>query len=179
MREFPQCPRCSVVFIGASTPQGGRARNKPFPERSTGYCATCHIGLTKINGVWAATVAMSERACVQVPSKDRDRMLRPLERRVLRLVDEGVGDVEIARRFRRSPRMIRRIIVMTRLPRDNGAHPLQGKRLRPLERRVLRWRERGAAYAEIGPRFRRSPAFVERVEVLARYKLEQLGRGTS
>jgi len=30
-------------------------RNRPFPERSTGYCATCHISLTKIDAVWAAT----------------------------------------------------------------------------------------------------------------------------
>jgi DNA-binding CsgD family transcriptional regulator len=104
-------------------------------------------------------------------------MLRPIERRVLRLVDEGVTEVEIARRFRRSPQMIRRIIAMTRLPRAMGAQVLQGKGLRPLERRVLRWRDRGAAYTEIAPRFRRSPAFVERVEVLARYKLEQRGRG--
>jgi hypothetical protein len=103
-------------------------------------------------------------------------MLRPLERRVLRLVDEGVGDVEIARRFRRSPGMIQRIVEMARLPRANGAHALRGKGLRPLERRVLRWRDCGAAYAEIGPRFRRSPAFVAQVEVLARYKLGQLDR---
>ncbi len=111
------------------------------------------------------------------PTMNLDRILRPLERRVLRLVDEGVGDIEIARRFRRSPGMIRRIVAMTRLPQAKGAHEALGKGLRPLERRVLRWRARGVAYTEIGSRFRRSPAFVERVEVLARYKLEQPGRG--
>ena len=55
MTEFPQCPQCSLPLVGASTPQGARARNKPFPERSTGYCGDCHIGVTKINGVWVAT----------------------------------------------------------------------------------------------------------------------------
>jgi DNA-binding CsgD family transcriptional regulator len=99
--------------------------------------------------------------------------MRPLERRILRLVDEGVDEEEIARRFRRSPDMIRRVIAMARLPRVTEAQTPRGEGLRPLERRVLRWREGGAAYAEIGPRFRRSPAFAERVELLARYKLEQ------
>jgi DNA-binding CsgD family transcriptional regulator len=101
-----------------------------------------------------------------------DPILRPLERRVLRLVEEGIDEVEIARRFRRSPEMIRRIIVMTRLPRTRVADAPRGTALRPLERRVLRWRDRGAPYAEIGPRFRRTPAFTARVELLARYKLE-------
>lgn len=56
MREFPQCPRCRDSLVGASSPQGGRAsRNRSLPEGSTGYCATCHIALTKINTVWAVT----------------------------------------------------------------------------------------------------------------------------
>lgn len=27
----------------------------PFPDDSTGYCEICHIGVTKIDGLWAAT----------------------------------------------------------------------------------------------------------------------------
>jgi DNA-binding CsgD family transcriptional regulator len=99
--------------------------------------------------------------------------LRPVERLVLRLVDEGVGDVEIARRFRRSPEMIRRITVMARLPRTAGLRTVPDDGLRPLERRLLRWRHYGATYAEIGSRFHRGPAFVAQVEALARYKLEE------
>lgn len=98
--------------------------------------------------------------------------LRPVERLVLRLVAEGVGDVEIARRFRRSPEMIRRIATMARLPRTADARVVSDDGLRPLERRLLRWRHYGATYAEIGSRFRRSPGFVARVETLAHYKLQ-------
>ena len=101
------------------------------------------------------------------------QLLRPVERLVLRLVDEGVGDVEIARRFRRSPEMIRRIAAMARLPRTAGVRVVSDDGLRPLERRLLRWRHYGATYAEIGTRFRRSPAFVARVEAFAHYKLDE------
>lgn len=55
MREYPQCPRCLVALVGASTPAGGRSRNRPFPDQSTGYCDTCHRGLTKMDGIWAAS----------------------------------------------------------------------------------------------------------------------------
>lgn len=99
--------------------------------------------------------------------------LRPLERRVLRLVDEGVGEAEIARRFHRSPDMIRRVIELAGVPRRGDPGRTDRPVLRPLERRVLRWRDGGADYAEIGPRFRRSPGFVRQVEDLARYKLER------
>jgi DNA-binding CsgD family transcriptional regulator len=101
-----------------------------------------------------------------------DVSLRPIERRILRLVDDGVAEEEIARRFRRSPDMIRRLIALAEVPRSQPAgHPAE--QLRPLERRVLRWRESGAPYGEIGSRFRRSAAHVERVEGLARYKLSR------
>lgn len=95
--------------------------------------------------------------------------LRPIERRVLRLAQEGVDHREIARRFRRSPDFIGRVIGFARLP---GRDPSRGSEvLRPVERRILDWRQQGADYSEIAPRFGRSPDFVERVERLAQYKL--------
>jgi DNA-binding CsgD family transcriptional regulator len=103
------------------------------------------------------------------------RTLRPLERRVLQLVDDGVDDREIGRRFRRSPGMIRRIIDLTEIPRSGSRSedaPATGTAaLRPLEQRVLRWRDGGSDYVDIGRRFGRSADHVRRVEELARYKL--------
>jgi DNA-binding CsgD family transcriptional regulator len=96
--------------------------------------------------------------------------LRPLERRVVQLVEAGVGASEIGRRFRRSPEMINRIVDMAALPGRIAGAVAQNDELRPLERRVLRWRDGGADYSEIGTRFGRSAAHVERVEALARFK---------
>ncbi len=66
--------------------------------------------------------------------------------------------------------MINRIIGMASLPGRASEPVAGGEGLRPLERRVLRWRNEGADYDEIGARFRRSAAHVERVEQLAHYK---------
>lgn len=97
--------------------------------------------------------------------------LRPIERRMLRLVEDGVPEAEIAARFRCSPDFVARVITLARLPGRTA--PVGGGRqhLRPLERCVLGWRSRGASHAEIAPRFRRSEAFVARVEEFAHYKL--------
>jgi hypothetical protein len=99
-----------------------------------------------------------------------DTQLRPLERRIRRLVDDGVSEADIATRFRRSPEFVRRVLALTRLP---GRHAATESRspLRPLERCVLRWRDEGADPSDFAPRFRRSPEHLERVEQLARYKL--------
>jgi DNA-binding CsgD family transcriptional regulator len=95
--------------------------------------------------------------------------LRPLERCVLRLMSDGVDEAEIARRFRRRPEFISRVFAYTRIPRTGDAP--EAEELRPLERRILKWRAGGADHAEIGHRFRRSPGHVERIERLAAYKL--------
>ena len=96
-------------------------------------------------------------------------MLRPLERRVLRLTEGGLDDAEIGRRFRRSPDWVARVRDLAEVP-HHGPGP-RGDVLRPLERRVLRWRAAGVGNDELGPRFRRSPAFLQQVEALARYRL--------
>ncbi len=91
---------------------------------------------------------------------------RPLERRVLSLLESGQDLGEVAARFRRSPEFIDRVSVLARLPREATARVQSG--LRPLERRVLRWRDEGASFEEIAARFRRSPQFIERVAGMAR-----------
>jgi DNA-binding CsgD family transcriptional regulator len=98
-----------------------------------------------------------------------DEHLRPLERRIRRLTAEGVSNEEIGRRFRRSPEFVQRVHDLTKVDRTPG--PPDESPLRPLERRILRWRESGAGPEVIGPLFHRSPGFVTRVEDLARYKL--------
>ncbi len=99
-----------------------------------------------------------------------DHRLRPLERTVLRLADQGLDDAEIGRRFHRSPEWVGRVRALANVPRPYGPR-LRGDVLRPLERRVLRWRASGADYEELSPRFRRSPDFLRRVEQLAQYRL--------
>jgi hypothetical protein len=107
--------------------------------------------------------------------------LRPIERRVRRWVDSGVGEAEIARRFRRSTRWVARVRMLAELDRavtepsaqaaDANRATATNGRLRPLERRLLWWRDQGVDYDELSSRFRRSPEFLARVERYARYKL--------
>jgi DNA-binding CsgD family transcriptional regulator len=94
--------------------------------------------------------------------------LRPVERRMTRLAEEGVVPDEIGRRFNRSGEFVERVLEFATLPgrgpsRETGA-------LRPLERRLLRWREQGATPTELADRFRRGPAYIERVLAYADYK---------
>jgi len=108
--------------------------------------------------------------------------LRPVERRVLRWVEIGLDDAEIARRFGRSERWVAQVRFLTDLDRSgwrdqpdvsdrSGTSDRPADRLRPLERRLLRWRRAGVGHEDLGGRFRRSPEFLARVEDIARYKL--------
>jgi DNA-binding CsgD family transcriptional regulator len=110
------------------------------------------------------------RPIAEVVSSVEHSTLRPIERRVLRLVDDGLSSAEIARRFGHSPQFIERLTDLARLP-ERTARPHDAHRLRPVERRVLAWLDKGEGYADIAPRFRRSPEFIARVEQFAQYKL--------
>ena len=103
------------------------------------------------------------------------RELRPIERRVLALREQGVDDAEIARRFRRTPAYIKRIALLARL--DGTRRASGGGGLTPMERRVLKWRDQGARPEDMAWRFKRSPEHITRVERLARYKLRRSGAG--
>jgi hypothetical protein len=98
-----------------------------------------------------------------------DSGLRPIERRVRHLTEAGMDDVEIAWRFRRSPRYVRQVRELSAHPRRGAV--TDGQRLRPIERRVLSWRDRGAAFEDMAPRFRRGVDYLRQVEHLANYKL--------
>jgi hypothetical protein len=95
--------------------------------------------------------------------------LRPIERRMQKLTAAGADDLEIAWRFRRTPRTIRNMRAWAALPRQ-GATPSADGALRPIERCVLRWLDDGVAVEELSPRFRRGPAYLEQVEQFARKK---------
>ncbi len=89
---------------------------------------------------------------------------------MLALTETGHDLGEIAARFRRSPEFIGRVLALADLDRPSGAARNTGPR--PLERRILRWRERGASFDDIATRFNRSPAFVERVVGVTRLRSE-------
>lgn len=96
--------------------------------------------------------------------------LRPVERRVLRWAERGLDDAAIGERFKRGEgwaAQVRRLAELERPRSATGRDDL----LRPLERRILRWREQGVGHDELSLRFRRSPDFLARVEEYAQYKL--------
>ena len=92
-------------------------------------------------------------------------VLRPLERTVLRLHERGMSTAEIARRFRRSPAHIERVIDYAGLPGRRRLPDRPG--LRPIERRVLAWRAAGAGHQELAERFKRSAEHLQRIEGMA------------
>lgn len=101
--------------------------------------------------------------------------LRPIERTIRRLRQEGLSSSEVAWRLRRSPGYVERVEAMSAIVRADtigGRVPTTHGRLRPIERCVLSSLNAGSGYAEIAARLRRSPGYVARVERLARLKTD-------
>jgi hypothetical protein len=97
--------------------------------------------------------------------------LRPVERCVLRMSEAGLPDIEIGRRLHRSADHVRRVRVLTTVPRTPSRPTAVPHNLRPLERRVLGLLDDGVEHERISEVFRRGPGFAEFVEEMARYKL--------
>lgn len=93
--------------------------------------------------------------------------LRPIERRVVAMRDEGLTTDEIGRRFKRSPAHVERMLAWTTIPRSG---PPVRRSPRAIEQRVLALRAVGETHAQIGERFRRNPRFIRQVEGLAHYR---------
>jgi DNA-binding CsgD family transcriptional regulator len=98
----------------------------------------------------------------------REDHLRPVERRVIAMRDEGVHITEIARRIDKSPAHVERVISWTDIPR-NG--PPARRSPTAIEQRVMKMRTDGDSYAEIAARFKRGPKYIKQVEGLGHYSL--------
>jgi DNA-binding CsgD family transcriptional regulator len=116
--------------------------------------------------------AISDRSCqvrsvLVVASVD----LRPIERRMTSMADAGLTPAETGRRFHRSGRYVEQVLRLAQVPRKPVSQPnsLENS-LRPLERRLLRWRDQGVDAGEVAAMFGRSPEHIERVLALVDYK---------
>ena len=97
--------------------------------------------------------------------------LRPIERRMTSMADAGFTPAETGRRFHRSGRYVEQVLRLAQVPRAEAdqSSPV-GVHLRPLERRLLRWRAQGVDAGEVAAMFGRSPEHIERVLALVEYK---------
>ncbi len=93
--------------------------------------------------------------------------LRPVERRVVAMRNEGMDVSEIADRLKRSVDHVRRMIALIDIPRS--AAPTR-QTPSPLARRVLAMRAAGETHEEIGAKFRRSARFIRQVEGMAHFR---------
>ena len=102
-------------------------------------------------------------------------MLRPIERVVIRALDEGQSVASVATSLRKSPGTVRRIAQYAALSQASDmerdfSRSTDDQGLRPIERRVLAMRADGVPLGEIASRFRRSPAHIRRIEQYAQMK---------
>ena len=97
--------------------------------------------------------------------------LRPLERVILRMRDDGRSLPAIGLRVDRRPGTVGRILEMIEhkagIP-GRAATPVT--QLRPVERVVLRLRDEGESYGQIGNRLRMSGAHVRRIEAYSQLR---------
>jgi DNA-binding CsgD family transcriptional regulator len=97
--------------------------------------------------------------------------LRPIERRIASMAAAGLTPAETGRRFRRSERYVEQVLRLAQVPRRLDPQPCDaGMSLRPLERRLLRWRDEGADPVDMATMFGRTPEHIERVLALVDYK---------
>jgi hypothetical protein len=87
------------------------------------------------------------------------------------MADAGLTPAETGRRFHRSGRYVEQVLRLAQIPRKSeGQSSPVGVSLRPLERRLLRWRDQGVDAGELAAMFGRSPEHIERVLALVDYK---------
>jgi DNA-binding CsgD family transcriptional regulator len=102
-----------------------------------------------------------------------DTPLRPIERVVTRLHENGASTAEIANRIGKRPGTVNRIMEMMEMRESPpNLRPQDPDSLRPLERVVLRLRSEGEGYGQIGNRLARSGRQVRNIERFARLKLD-------
>jgi DNA-binding CsgD family transcriptional regulator len=98
--------------------------------------------------------------------------LRPIERVVMRLRDEGATPAEIGKRVRKKPGTVNRIVKMAGYREDGlSQRTISDSPLRPVERVVMRLRGDGETYSQIGNRLALSGRRVQLIERLAEFKL--------
>ena len=83
----------------------------------------------------------------------------------------GLTPAETGRRFHRSERYVEQVLRLAQVPRAHADEPTSvGAPLRPLERRLLRWRDEGVDAGELAAMFGRTPEHIARVLALVDYK---------
>ncbi len=97
--------------------------------------------------------------------------MRPIERVVMRLQDEGCSLADIGKKVGKKPGTVTRIIRMAEYKRDGlPDQAVTENALRPVERVVLRLRNNGETYSQIGNRLARSGRRIQFIESLAEFK---------
>ena len=97
--------------------------------------------------------------------------LRPIERVVMRLHNEGCSLADIGKKVRKKPGTVTRIMRMTEYKQDGLPEQAASDHLlRPVERVVLRLREQGETYGQIGNRLAHSGQRIQFIESLAEFK---------